>query len=57
MITTYEFPVLCDIIEMRHLEKATGLLNSIHGIWLLFFVPFSGIQQYLKSFMFLICDI
>ena len=42
MLSTYEFPVLCDIIEMHHLEKATGFYRSIYGIWLLLFIPFSG---------------
>ena len=42
ILVTYEYPVLCDIINMSELEKAAGFYHSLLGLGLLLFIPFSG---------------
>ena len=43
---TYEYPVLCDIIDMHDLEKAAGSYHSCCGLVYLLFVPLSGMNAF-----------
>ena len=43
---TYEYPVLCDIIDMHDLEKAAGSYHSCCGLVYLLFVPLSGMNTF-----------
>ena len=43
---TYEYPVLCDIIDMHDLEKAAGSYHSCCGLVYLLFVPLSGMSTF-----------